>query len=245
MRNMFLIWRREIAANFLSPIAYVFMVIFLAMTGVVFLQMTEGFVDTFVQLPVLLFKVILYFWMPILTTVITMRLFAEEKRSGTLETLMTGPVTDIQVVLGKYFGALSFLIIATAPAVSYIYILKYFSPGITHIDIGAVIGGSLFVFVLATFCTAIGLVVSLVTKNQIIAAICCFSMVLLPFVAEFLVTLFPYVRDLEMSHYLSLYENLIDFTRGSIDTRPLIMYGSGSVLLLFLSVKIMELRKWK
>ena len=245
MRNIFLIWRREIAANFLSPVAYVFMVMFLGMTGVAFLQMTEGYVDTFVQLPVLLFKVIIYFWMPILTTVITMRLFAEEKRSGTLETLMTGPVTDIQVVLGKYFGALSFLLVATAPSISYIYILKYFSPGVTHIDIGSVIGGCLFVFVLATFCTAIGLVVSLVTKNQIIAAICCFSMVLLPFIAEFLVTLFPHVRDLEMSHYASLYENLIDFTRGSIDTRPLVMYGSGSVLLLFLSVKIMELRKWK
>ncbi len=245
MRNILLIWRREVGANFLSPVAYLFMVMFLAMTGVVFLQMTEGFIGTFVQLPVLLFKVIIYFWMPILTTVITMRLFAEEKRSGTLESLMTVPVTEIQVVLGKYLGALSFLLIATAPAVSYIYILKYFSPGITHIDIGSVIGGSLFLFILATFCTAIGLVVSLLTRNQIIAAICCFTMVLLPFLAEFLVALIPHVRDLEMSHYLSLYENLIDFTRGSIDTRPLVMYGSGSILLLFLSVKIMELRKWK
>jgi ABC-2 type transport system permease protein len=218
---------------------------FLAMTGVVFLQMAEGFAGSYAQLPVLLFKVIVYFWLPILTTVITMRLFAEEKRSGTLEALMTGPVTEIQVVLGKYLGALSFLVIATAPAVAYIYILAYFSPGVTHIDSGAVIGGSLFAFVLATFCTSIGLVASLTTRNQIIAAISCFSMVLLPFIAEFLVVFFPQVNELEMSHYISLFENLIDFTRGSIDTRPLIMYGSGTVFLLFLSVKIMELRKWK
>ena len=245
MKNMLLILRRELAATFLSPVAYVFMVMFLAMTGVVFLQMAEGFVGDFVPLPVLLFKVIVYFWMPVLTTVITMRLFAEEKRSGTLETLMTGPVTEVQVVLGKYFGALLFLVIATAPAVAYIYLLKYLSQGVTYIDSGAVIGGSLFTFVLATFCVAIGLVVSLTTKNQIIAAICCFSMVLLPFVADFLVTLFPQIINVELSHYVSLYENLIDFTRGSIDTRPLVMYASGTVLLLFLSVKIMELQKWK
>lgn len=245
MRNILLIWRRELAASFLSPVAYVFMVMFLAMTGVVFIQMAEGFAGSFVQLPVLLFKVIIYFWLPVLTTVITMRLFAEEKQSGTLETLMTAPITEVEVVLGKYFGALSFLLLATTPAISYIYILKYFSSGINFIDTGAVIGGCLFVFILATFCTAIGLVVSLLTKNQILAAICCFSVVLLPFVAEFLITFFPNVRNLEMSHYVSLYENMIDFTRGSLDTRPLVMYGSGSVLLLFLSVKIMELQKWK
>ncbi len=245
MRNLCIIWKREFAATFLSPVAYVFMVIFLAMTGALFLQMVQGFAGSFTQPPLLLFKVLFYFWMPILVTVVTMRLFAEEKRSGSIELLMTAPVTDMQVVLGKYFGALTFLFLTTAPAIGYIYILEYLSPGINFIDSGAVIGGSVLLVVLAMFCTAIGLVVSLLTRNQIVAAILCFSMVLLPFLGELLAILVPRSVALEMSHYLSFYQNMLDFSRGSIDTRPLIMYISGTVFLLFVSVKIMELQKWK
>jgi ABC-2 type transport system permease protein len=244
MRNTLLIWRRELAASFLSPVAYVFMVVFLAMTGAVFLQLVEGHVGTYAQPPTLLFKVLIYFWLPVLVTIVTMRLFAEEKRSGTIEALLTAPVTEAQIVIGKYAGALTFLVIATAPAIAHLYILGAMSPGITVLDTGAVVAGGLFVFTLAAFCTAIGLVISLTTRNQIVAAICCFSGVLLPLLAGFLVSLFPHA-SVDMVRYVTLHEHLLAFARGSIDTRPLVLYVSGAVLLVFVSIRILEARRWK
>ena len=244
MRNVGLIWRRELAANFLSPVAYVFMVVFLAMTGAVFLQLVEGHVSTYAQPPALLYKVLVYFWLPMLVTLVTMRLFAEEKRSGTLEALLTAPVTETEIVLGKYAGALTFLVIATAPAIGYLYILGALSPGITTLDAGAVTAGGLFVFMLAAFCTSIGLVISLTTRNQIVAAICCFCGVLLPLLAGFLVSLFPHTSP-ELVRYVTLHEHLLAFSRGSIDTRPLVLYLTGTVLMVFLSIRILESRRWK
>lgn len=244
MRKMLVIGRRELAACFLSPVAYVFMVIFLSVTGWVFLQMVEGNVGGHESPTELLLKVIVYFWMPMLVTVITMRLFAEEKRSGTMETLMTAPVRERDVVLGKYAGALSFLVIVTAPAIAYLYILEAVSPGIDSVDTVAVLSGSLLVFLLSAFCVAIGLAISLMTHNQIVAAICCFCGVLVPLMAGYLVSLLP-LGSGEWAGYLSAHEHLLDFSRGVVDTRPMVLYVSGTGLLLFAATRMLESRRWR
>lgn len=244
MKNFLVIWRRELAACFLSPVAYVFMVVFLAMTGWVFLQMVEGNVGGHESLAEILFKVIVYFWMPILVTVITMRLFAEEKRSGTIEALMTAPVTERDVVLGKYAGALSFLLVVTAPAVGFIFILDYFSPGIVSVDVVTILTGALLVALLSAFCAAIGLVMSLVTHNQIVAAICCFCGVLFPLMAGYIASLLP-LGSRELSAHLSAHDYLLDFSRGVIDTRPVVLYVSGTVFLVFAAIRMLESRRWK
>jgi len=244
MRNFLVIWRRELLACFLSPVAYVFMVVFLAMTGWVFLQMVEGNVGGHESLAELLFKVIVYFWMPILVTVITMRLFAEEKRSGTMETLLTAPVTERDVVLGKYAGAVSFLYMVTAPAIGFIFILDYFSPGVESVEGVSILTGSLLVALLSAFCVAIGLVISLMTHSQIVAAVCCFCGVLLPLMAGYIASLLP-LGSGELSAYLSAHDYLVDFSRGVIDTRPIVLYLAGAGLLVFTAIRILESRRWK
>jgi len=206
--------------------------------------MVEGHVGSYESPPALLFRVIVYFWMPVLVTVITMRLFAEEKRAGTIETLMTAPVSDVQVVLGKYAGALTFLLIATAPAVGQVFLLDFLSPGIDYVDPGAVAGGCLMVVSLSAFCVSIGLVVSLMTRNQIVAAICCFCGVLVPLLAGYLVSVLPLGSE-ALVGYVSVHSYLLDYTRGSVDTRPLIMHASGTLFLVFTAVKILESRRWK
>ena len=243
MNKFFTIWRRELTSCFMSPVAYVTMVIFLAVSGWIFVQAAEDKSGSMESIEVLLF-VSIFFWVPILTTVISMRLFAEEKRQGTLETLMTAPVTDAQVILGKYAGALSFLYIVVYPAVSYVYILAALSPGVTFIDGGGVMGGCLMLALVSATSVAIGLLVSLVTKNQIVAAICIFCAVWVPFFLRNMASVLPFGSEKALD-YVSIETHILDFARGSVDTRPVVLYVSSTVFLLFTAVKLLEIRRWK
>ena len=243
MRNFFTIWRRELAAAFFSPVAYVTLVIFLSASGWVFLQAAEAKSGTMESLEVLLFMSI-FFWVPILTTVISMRVFAEEKRMGTLETLMTAPVTDSEVVLGKYAGALSFLYIVVYPAVSFIFILKALSPGVTSLDIGGMMGGCLLLALVSASSVAIGLLVSLLTKNQIVAAICIFCAVWMPFFVKQVASILPFGSEKALE-YMSIETHALDFAHGSVDTRPVILYLSTAILVLFVAVRLLEMRRWR
>jgi ABC-2 type transport system permease protein len=244
MRTFLILWRRELAACFLSPVAYVTMVVFLSMAGWVFLQMVEGHAGSNQPLPELLYKVLVFFWLPILVTVITMRLFAEEKRSGALEVLMTAPVSESQVVWGKYAGAMSFLVVVALPVVAGLFILRAMSPGIAFIDVGSLLAGGLILLLLSALAVSIGLLVSLMTRNQIVAAICCFCGVLLPLLAGYLVVMLPF-GSRELAERLSAETHLLEFARGSIDTRPIVLYVSMTAFVLFAAVKGLESRRWK
>ena len=243
VRNLLTIWRRELAACFLSPIAYVTMVAFLGLSGWIFLQAAETNSGSVESLEVLLFMSI-FFWIPILTTVISMRLFAEENRSGSIEALMTAPVTDLDVVLGKYAGGLSFLFIAVFPSVGFIFLLQLFSPGITFIDVGGIWGGCVGLVLISAATMAIGTLVSLLTRNQIVAAICTLCAAFGPFFIKPLVSVLPIGSEKALD-YLSIETHIMDFARGSIDTRPLVLYVSFTVLLLFITVRVLEIRRWK
>src|SRR3989339_1774952 len=120
MRNFFAIWRRELAACFLSPIAYVTMVFFLIASGSTFLVGVIKNVGSNVFLTNLLFASIVM-WLTVLISIVSMRLFTEEVRAGTIEMLMTAPVTETEVVLGKYAGAVTFVLCIVAPSVGNIY----------------------------------------------------------------------------------------------------------------------------
>ena len=210
MRRFFAIWMRELMACFLSPVAYVTMVVFLSVSGWVYLQLVEGHVGSNHTLPELLFKVVIFFWLPILTTVVTMRLFAEEKRSGTLETLMTAPVTEAEAVLGKFAGAVTFVVFVAVPAVGAIFVLTLLSPALVRIDLGAVAGGSLLLVLMSSLCVSIGLLASLLTRNQIIAAICCFAGVLVPLLVGEVVAAMP-LTPLGLAGFVSARMHVVDF----------------------------------
>ena len=243
MRNLCAIWRRELAACFLSPIAYVTMVFFLIASGSTFLVGVIKNAGSNVFLTNLLFASIVM-WLTVLVSIVSMRLFTEEVRSGTIEVLMTAPVTETEVVLGKYAGAVTFVIIIIAPAVANIFELAALNPAIGKIDSGAVVGGCVITFLVISFCMSMGLLVSLLTKNQIAAAITCLCLIWIILFLGNIVSAFPFMPA-KLVAYLSVLAHVDEFSRGSIDTRPVVLYLSGSAFMIFTAIRVLESRRWK
>ncbi|HEY8240853.1 MAG TPA: ABC transporter permease, partial [Kiritimatiellia bacterium] len=169
----------------------------------------------------------------------------EEKRSGTFETLLTAPVGDTAVVLAKYAGAVGFYIILWVPTLAYAFILREFSSVMAPIDLGPMFCGYLGALLVGLLFLAIGLFCSAVTSNQIIAAIMAFSLMGLLFFAGLL----PYVAHDELlrkvAAHISSYEHMYEFSRGTIDTRAVVFYLTGTALMLFATIRVVEARKWK
>lgn len=248
MRSFTVLWRRELGAYFLSPIAYVTMMFFLVVMGFSFWFLARVLADgaAGVSIMKILFGESIFFWISLLVVVplITMRLFAEEKRSGTIETLMTAPVTDTAVVLAKYFGALSFFIVMWLPTAAYAFVLRNFSP-LLPIDLGPMMTGYLGAFLVGAFYLAIGLLTSFLTRNQIVAAIACFAAICVAFFSGF-IPFFAHsdaVRDIGI--YFSSVEHMREFSRGAIDSRPVLLYVTATALLIFATIQVVESRKWK
>jgi ABC-2 type transport system permease protein len=246
MRRGLTIWRREVEGGFLSPVAYVVMVLFLAVCGWVFLQLAEDRSGSSDSLPSLLLRVVVFLWMPVLATVITMRTFAEEKQHGTIEALLTAPVTDAEVVLGKYAGALMFLLLVTLPAFAGMFILIHLSPGLSvaGLDWGEVTGCLVFYLLMASNCTAVGVLVSLLTRRQVVAAVGCFAGILVPLiVGQALVN--AAIVPAGFADYISAERHMISFSKGVVDSRPAALYVSTTVFLLFAAIRTLEIRRWK
>jgi ABC-2 type transport system permease protein len=243
MKNFFTLWRRELTACFLSPVAYVTLVVFLLFSGGTFLLVVFANRDSGEPLPSMMFASISV-WLTILVTVVSMRLFSEEKRMGTLETLLTAPVTDAQVVFGKYAGALTFLLVVVAPAVGVIFVFNWLSPGVRYVDPGAVAAGSLVLFLVAALCMAIGMTLSLLTENQIVAAICTFCAVWVVLLLGWLLSLLPFGSG-TVVEAVSGITHIADAARGVVDTRPVVLYLSGTAFMLFVAVRLLEMRRWQ
>jgi len=242
------LWRRELGAYFCSPIAYVMMVFFLIIMGFSFWLLANVLAQGAPGVSVMqeLFDSV-FFWMTTLTLapVLTMRLFAEEQRTGTLETLMTAPVSDPAVVLAKYFGALSFYAIIWAPTLAYVLIVRCCSPQAAPPDPGPILGGYLGALLIGGFYLAIGLFASALTRNQIVAAIVAFALICVAFFSGFLSYV---VRDdaaRNAAQYISSLAHMRDFARGLVDTRPVVFHLTGTALMLLATVKVIEARKWK
>jgi ABC-2 type transport system permease protein len=219
------------------------MVLFLLVTSWTFWNAVQRNVGSHEPLSRLLVLAVLL-WLPILVTVVTMRLFAEEKRSGTIETLMTAPVTEAQVVLGKYLGALTFVAVVLAPMGACPFVLRALAPGVRAVDVGQLCSAGLFLLLVAGLCVAVGLLVSMMTRNQIVAAIGCFCAVLVPLLLPYVVSLLPFGSD-RLIQAVSVESHMLEFTRGSIDARPVVLYVSCTVLLLFTAVRVLESRRWR
>ncbi len=242
MSNFLTIWRRELAACFNAPVAYVTMVLFLAVTGGTFLAQTMRSIGLHDPLPLILCASIVL-WLTVLITVVSMRLFAEEKRTGTLESLMTAPVTEGEVVLGKFAGAFTFMALVTAPTVGNLYLLRLISGGEVAVDGGALFGGCLILALVAALCTSIGLLISLLTRNPIVAAVGAFCAIWVVLLFGWLVAPLP-LLPADLVEYLSVMQQIEDFARGSLDSRPIVLYLSGTAFTLFASVRVLEARRW-
>ncbi len=248
MSNLFTLTKREFSAYYYSPIAYVVIAVFLFIQGYTFfglimeLNNAHGTVTTDAVME-FFFGGTLFFWFCLLliTPLITMRMFSEELKSGTLEILLTAPVTDTEVVLSKFLGAFLFYIILWIPTISFVWILIYYiNPGL-----GPVWSGYLGTLLLGSVLLSIGTFASSLTQNQIIAAIFSFLIILIFFSIGLLNNFIPDQPIRDVISYLSFLDHHIDFSRGIVDTRHIIYYLCFTSIMLFFTVKVLESRKLK
>ena len=246
MRNVPTLLRRELGAYFSSPMGYVMLLLFLLVMGFIFAVVLAFLNRGPTQLTPMgiLFSM---FWVPsvVVIPLITMRLLAEEKRQGTIEMLMTAPVTDFEVVMAKYLGAVLLYTIMWAGTGLYVVIVDHYART-AMLDLGPILSGYVGVLIIGQFCIAIGVFASSLTKNQVAAALVSFAVIfLLTLGVSWMEYLF---RGGELGTFfraVSPVEHMDGFQRGIIDLRPVVWYVSGAVLALFLTVRVVESRKWR
>lgn len=241
MKNIATIFLKEMHTYFVSPIAYFVLFVFAALTGFLFSgSLIVGGINRMLTTEVLnMFflntSVILLFFAP----AITMKLFAEEKRSGTIELLMTSPVRDIEVVLGKYLASLALLALMLAITGVYPVITSFYG----RVDLGPVISGYLGLMLLGGVFLSVGILISSMTKNQLVSALTTFGVLLLLWVIGFIArsrsTAAMAIR------YLSFTEHFEDFARGVVGMKHLVYYLSSTVFFLFATVRSVESSKWR
>ncbi len=243
MRLFFTLWRREFAALFLSPIAYVMLMFFLLVTGCGFYWLVKENLELTNSIQGLM--VVIWSCMLIILPILNMRTFAEERKSGTFETLMTAPVNDTTVVLSKFAGVLTFFLLMCAPTLLYLVIIRWIAPEtIGILDAGAVLGGYLSIGLIASAFIALGILTSALTSNQIIAAISTFAIMSILFFGGLFephLSKTPLVR--EIGGYLSSALHLIEASRGVFDTRSLVFYLSTTAFFLFATTKAVAARR--
>ncbi|MBI2267455.1 MAG: ABC transporter permease subunit [Armatimonadetes bacterium] len=236
MTKAFAVFRRELGSYFLSPTAYVLMSIFLFLAAFLFMAIISRVQEPNFQyiLGNLIIVSIL------LTPVITMRLFAEEKQSGTLELLLTSPLREWEIVLGKYLAACSFFAIMAALTLLYPFIIMKFG----KLDWGTLMAQYLG-FLLAVFAfLAVGTFASYVGGSPVISAFLGFGMLLFLWILEWISGAVPPKVGSALSS-LSLFQHYQGFSKGVIDTFDLAFYLSFTFFWLFITHQLLESRKWK
>ena len=228
---------------FLSPIAYVMMMFFLLVTGCGFYWLVKENLEVMHSVQGLMVTV--WACMLIVLPILTMRTFAEERKNGTFETLLTAPVRGSSVVLSKFAGVLTFFILMYLPTLLYLVIIRLLVPEAAHlIDPGPIASGYAMVGLIASAFIALGLFTSALTSNQIIAAISSFSVMSILFFGGLFephLSKNPLIRD--VGGYLSSALHLMESARGVFDSRALVLYLSATIFFLFATIKTVEARR--
>src|SRR5580700_12242533 len=241
---------RELSAFYYSPIAYVVLFFFLILNGLAFwfsiAPLSHGPSElTVVQI----FFNKLSFWIAYLLVfpVITMRLFSEEFKLGTIETLMTAPVRDSEVVVSKFLAALIFYLSMWLPSVLYFLIFSWLGNRSAIGSAGQLLAPYLLLLIMGMFNVALGCLASALTSNQIVAAM--ISLVLT--IGIFFLTLINYVVNVsspllrDITAYVAQLDHMDSFSRGVIDSRVFIFYPSMTFLLLVITYQIFQYRRWR
>ena len=234
--------RREFKSYFDSPLAYVVICLSLLLLGVrVFLwprpfwQIERASLST-------MFEAMPWGLVLLIVPVVTMRLVAEEKRSGTLEMLITLPVRDSEVILGKFLGALGLVAVLILTTVLYPFLMfRVWRLG--AIDLGPVLSGYMGVLLFSAATVAVGLFISTLTDSQVIAFFVTFIVLLLFLLVGELGQFVPNALG-SVLRELSIMEHFASFERGTVETRDIIFYSSFAVLALLLAFRSLESRKW-
>ena len=247
MRNLLTMIEREFKALFVSPILWIVMVMFLVYQGLSFWAILsflaqpnapEGAPFQF------FFGATTLYWIGFLVicSVIPMGAIASERRNGTLETLMTAPVTELEVIVSKFLASWGFFIGLWIPTLAYVLLLYHYSEG--GLDLGPIWSGYLGSLLLGGAFISIGLLASVMTRNQIVAAVvafgvngCIFLLAIVAYLPSFMGA-----RE-ELFNYLSVWNQMEDWGRGVVDTRHVVYAVSLIVFSLFCSVRLLEARR--
>jgi ABC-2 type transport system permease protein len=254
MSNILAIAQKELKSYFASPIAYIVIGFFSLLFGYFFYalllyfdrqsmqfaglgaQATVNVNDQLIRPVFLNASVVLLFVLPM----ITMRTYAEEKRSGTIELLLTAPLTDFQIIMGKFLGAMA--LYAAMLAVTVIHMGVLFAFG--NPELLPVLTGYLGLLLMGGCFISVGLLISSLTKNQIVAGMITFGVFLLFWVINW-VGSFTGPTTQNVLNYLSITEHLDDFTRGIVDTKHLVYYLSFIGFGLFLTARSVDTERWR
>lgn len=243
VRRFWILLRREFGAILLSPIAYVLFICLTLVTGYMFLESVYVVVDAGIRgygvIEVLVQLFYFWFMLVLLVPVLTMRLFSEEYKSGTIEPLLTVPVDEWEVILAKFSAAVVVLLIMLSPTMLYavvFYAMAWSQTPPNLVALGMTYG---IVLLVSMFWISIGLFTSSLTRNQIVAAMMSFTLIALVFFIGFQTDRVEDVFLREMVGYIYTLEHVREFARGFFDTRPVVFYLSGTALFLALTHRVL------
>jgi gliding motility-associated transport system permease protein len=235
LSNTNIIFRKELRSYFNSAVAYVVIVVFLAIVGWVYTS--SMFLINVASLRMM------FEWIPLVflfvVPAITMRLLAEEKKAGTIELLTTKPLHDWEIVVGKFFAAWMLIAIALLPTFIYYITIAFLG----DIDNGPVIGGYIGLLLTAGVYVAVGLLASSLTENQIVAFIIGLLLMVVLFLMDKMLIFVPEFMT-NVIEYLGIDYHYSSIARGVIDTRDVVYFLSILGFSLYLSVVSLERRKW-
>jgi ABC-2 type transport system permease protein len=261
MNNTIAVFKKEMRAYFVSPVAYVVLTVFLLIAGYFFVNILGIFFERSmmammqaqqyggmppaIDVPALVARnffgvvsTIVLFMLPM----ITMATYADEKRRGTIELLLTSPITNLEIVLGKFLAALSFFVGMLLPTFLYMgFLVLYSQP---RMPLGPILSGYLGLLLLGGSLIALGIFISTLTENQIVSASITFGAFLLLWVIDLSARSGSSSLQ-EIVRHLSILNHFEDFAKGVIDTSSLILYASFIFLGLFLTYRSIESLRWR
>lgn len=246
MRSGLAVFVRELKSYFYSPLAYVLLTFFLLVQGWYFSLIVGYLSDP--RFPAgkpleMFFGQTIFTWLVLIFAgvFLTMRSIAEELRQGTIESLMTAPITETQVVVSKYAAALVFFLFLWLPTVVYVAIIRSF----IEVDWGPILSSYLGIVGVGALFLAVGVFASATSKNQIVAAMVGSAMLVVLFSVGILENLVNDDLTKKVFGYLNLWQHMEDFSKGIVDTRRLVYYASGTTLFLFLASRALAAKKWR
>jgi ABC-2 type transport system permease protein len=250
MRVFWTLFRRELASFFLSVTGYVIIAAVTLLIGLGFVVFITNLGSDPSIMPLTeMFFSSYYFWLIVILVapVITMRLFALEKFTGTFETLMTTPVGDFQVVTAKFAAAVVFYLVAWLPMLACLFVIRHYTDQPNTLDAGMIGGTYLGIFMIGSLFLSLGCFASSLTKSQMAAAIVSFvlgvTLFSLGLLADAIET--PTQWQSQVLSCFGLFKQMDDFARGVVDLRAMIFYASLTFFFLFLTLRIVESRRWK
>ena len=236
MNKVFAIAKKELTAYFKSPIAYIVLILTISVFNIFFYMIVDQNREASLRDVFKVMEFMFVFLIPLLT----MKIFSEEKLTGTIEFLMTSPITNTAIVLGKYLGSLIFFTLIISMTVTYYFIIEYFGQP----DRMSILTGFLGIWLEGSFFLAIGILTSSWTRNQIIAAISSYAILFLLYFSISFTNSFSGPME-AVVRYAGTWSHLGNFTVGLITVADVVYYLSGIILCLILTRFGIENRLWR